>query len=89
MLNKRSSSGVVHELPADLKKALKSDPKALTAGRTLRRSHATSGFAGLSQPRKQRLEAVGSNGVVQVLRVESDAPVVGRDALIANFCTVV
>ena len=31
MSQKKISSGVVHEVPADLKKALTSDPQALTA----------------------------------------------------------
>ena len=31
MSQKKVSSGVVHEVPADLKKALTSDPQALTA----------------------------------------------------------
>jgi hypothetical protein len=31
MSQKKISSGVVHQLPADLKKALISDPQALTA----------------------------------------------------------
>lgn len=31
MPQKRISTGVVHELPADLKKALASDPRALAA----------------------------------------------------------
>src|SRR5580698_5115208 len=43
-----------------------------------------SGYVGLSQPRKQKLEAAGSSGAVQALRMENDAPVVGPDAPTAN-----
>ena len=43
------------------------------------------GFVGLSQRRKQKLEAVGSSGAVQALRLVSGALVVGLDAPIANF----
>ena len=39
---------------------------------------------GLSQLRKQKLEAAGSSGAVQALRMENDAPVVGRDAPTAD-----
>ena len=84
MSPKKISSGVVHEVPADLKKALTSDPPALQHGRILHRSHATSGYVGLSQLRKQKLEAAGSSGAVQALRMENDAPVVGPDATTAN-----
>jgi hypothetical protein len=84
MSPKEISSGVVHPVPADLKKALTSDPQALQHGRILHRSHATSGYVGLSQLKRQKLEAAGSSGVVQALRMENDAPVVGPDAPIAN-----
>jgi len=38
----------------------------------------------LSQLKKQKLEAAGSSGAVQALRMENDAPVVGPDAPTAN-----
>src|SRR6266478_2406131 len=57
-------------------------------GRILHRSHATSGYVGLSQLKKQKLEAAGSSGAVQALRMENDAPVVGPDAPTANSKTV-
>ena len=44
-----------------------------------------SGYVGLSQLRKQKQEVAGSSGAVQALRMENDAPVVGPDALTANF----
>ena len=37
-----------------------------------------------SQLRKQKLEAAGSSGAVQALRMENDDPVVGPDAPTAN-----
>jgi hypothetical protein len=37
-----------------------------------------------SQLKKQKLEAAGSSGAVQALRMENDAPVVGPDAPTAN-----
>ena len=43
-----------------------------------------SGYVGLSQLKKQKLEAAGSSGAVQALRMENDAPVVGPDAPTAN-----
>src|ERR1017187_7384574 len=50
----------------------------------LHRSHATSGYVGSSQLRKQKPEAAGSSGAVQALRMENDAPVVGPDAPTAD-----
>jgi hypothetical protein len=38
----------------------------------------------LSQLKKLKLEAAGSIGAVQALRMENDAPVVGPDAPTAN-----
>jgi hypothetical protein len=50
----------------------------------LYRSHATSGYVGLSQLKDQKLEAAGSRGAVQALRMENDAPVAGPDAPTVN-----
>ena len=43
--------------------------------------HATNGYAGLSQLKKQKLEAAGSTGAVQALGMENDAPVVGPETI--------
>ncbi len=43
-----------------------------------------SGYVGSSQLKRQKREAAGSSGAVQVLRMENDAPVVGPDAATAN-----
>ena len=83
-VTRKISSGVVHELPADLRKALTSTRKRDQHGRKSRSSDATSGFVGLSQRKKEKREAAGSSGVVQVLRIGNDAPVVGLDAPTAN-----
>ena len=84
MSQKKISSGVVHEVPGDLEKALTSDPQVSTAWEDIHRSLATSGYVGLSQLKKQKLEAAGSSGAVQALGMENDAPVVGPDAPTAN-----
>ena len=49
------------------------------------RSHATSGYVGLSQLKKQNLEAAGSSGAVQALRMENAGPVAGPAARTANL----
>jgi bifunctional non-homologous end joining protein LigD len=54
------------------------------AARTRNGFTPASGYAGLSQLRKQKLEVAGSSGAVQALRMENDAPVVGPDAPTAN-----
>src|SRR5258707_7450164 len=46
------SSGVVHEVPADLKKALTSDPQALTAWEDITPSHATSWICWIESAKK-------------------------------------
>ena len=84
MSQKQISSGVVHEVPADLKKALASDPQGLAAWEDIHHWHATSGYVGLNQLKKRKPEAAGSSGAVQALRMENDAHVVGPDAPIAN-----
>jgi hypothetical protein len=52
-------------------------------GRTLRRSHATNGYVGLSQPKSRNWKPPIEWGC-SALGVENDAPVVGPDALTAN-----
>ena len=84
MSQKKISSGVVHEAPADLKKALTSDPQALTAWEDITLLARDGGYVKLGQLKKRKLEAAGSSGAVQALRMENGAPVVGPDAPIAN-----
>jgi hypothetical protein len=81
---KNISGGVVHEVLADLGKALRSDPQALTVWEDITLLARNEWYVGLSQLKKQKLEAAGSSGAVQALRMENDAPVVGPDAATAN-----
>ena len=64
MSRKRISGGVVHEIPADLRRALASDPQALTAWEDIT-PLARNEWVGLSQLRKQKTEAAGSSGAIQ------------------------
>jgi|GEM_PF-2524044 len=77
-----SSSGVVHELPADLKKALASDPRAVAAWEDITPLARNEWICWIESARKA--ETAGSRGDVQALTMENDAHVVGPDAPIAN-----
>ena len=59
---------MVHVLPADLKRALTSDAKALETWRTLRLSRAMNGSAGSSWQKGWKQELAGSNGAVASLK---------------------
>ena len=74
---KEISGGVVHDLPADLKKALISDVIALESGRTLRLWRAMNGSAGSSRPKRLKQELIGSNWAVPASKKENGDPVVG------------
>jgi hypothetical protein len=78
------SSGVVHDLPADLKSAIASDRRALAAWEDITPLARNEWIVGLNQPRKQKPEAPASRGAVQVLRMANDARVVGPIATIAD-----
>ena len=65
MSRKKISGGVVHEIPADLRRALASDPQALTAWEDITPLARNEWNVGLSQLKKQKLEAAGSSGAVQ------------------------
>ena len=84
MSKKKISSGVVHEVPADLRKALTSDPQVLTAWEDITPIARNEWICWIESVKKQKLEAAGSSGAVQALRMENDAPVVGPDAPTAN-----
>ena len=84
MSPKNISSGVVHEVPADLKKALTSDPQALTAWEDITPLARNEWICWIESAKKAELEAAGSSGDVRALGMENDAPVVGPDAPIAN-----
>ena len=62
MLRKKISGGVVHKMPADLKKALASDRQALTAWEDITPLARNEWICWIESLRKQRLEAAGSSG---------------------------
>jgi len=78
------SSGVVHEVPADLKKALGSNPQALAAWEDITPLARNEWICWIESARKaetrSRRIAWGCSG----LKDENDAHVVGPDAPIAN-----
>ena len=84
MSPKKISGGVVHEVPADLRKALTSDPQALRAWEDITPLARNEWICWVESAKKRKLEAAGSSGAVQALRMENDAPVVGPDASTAN-----
>ena len=81
---KEISGGVVHDLPADLKRALTSDAKALETWGTLRLSRAMNGSAGSSRQKGRKQELTGSNGAVPASKAESGDPVGGLAVRIVN-----
>jgi hypothetical protein len=72
---KQISRGVVHDVPADFKKALTSDPRALAAWEDITPLARNEWICWIESAKNQKLEAVGSSGAVQALRMENDAPV--------------
>ena len=85
MSQKKISGGVVHEVPADLKKALRSHPKALTAWEAIRPLARNEWICWIESAKNWKPEAVGSSGAVQAIKMVNDAPVVGLDAPIASL----
>jgi hypothetical protein len=77
MSQKKVSSGVVHEVPADLKRALTSDPQALTAWEDITPLARNEWICWIESAKKAETRAAGSSGAAQALRMENDAPVVG------------
>jgi uncharacterized protein YdeI (YjbR/CyaY-like superfamily) len=67
MSQKKISSGMVHEVPADLKKALTSDPQALTAWEDITPLARNEWICWIESAKKAELEAAGSSGAVQAL----------------------
>ena len=81
---KKISGGVVHELPADLKEALTTDVKALAAWEDITPLARNEWICWIESAKKPETRSRRIVGVVQVLRMGNDAPVVGRDAPTAN-----
>ncbi len=81
---KKISSGVVHEVPADFKKALTSDPQALTAWEDITPLARNEWICWIEAARKADTRSRRIEWAVQALRMETDAPVVGPDAPTTN-----
>src|SRR3989442_15503186 len=86
MSQKKISSGVVHAVPADFRKALTSDPQALTAWEDITPLARNEWICWIesakkAETRSRRIEWGCSSLIV---RMENDAPVVGPDAPTAN-----
>src|SRR3981081_1374192 len=80
MSHKKISSGVVHELPADLRKALISEPQALTAWEDITPLARNEWICWIQSAKKVETRSRRIDWAVQALRMENDAPVVGPDA---------
>ena len=78
---------MVHDLPADLKKALISDAKALQTW-DITPLAAMNGFAGWSSAKKARTELAGLNGAVLASKRESGDRVVGLAVDIVEIIAV-
>ena len=76
---KEISGGVVHDLPADLKKALTSDAKALETWEDITPLARNEWICWIEWPRNQKQELAGSNGAVPASKTDSGDPVVGGD----------
>ena len=85
---KEISGGVVHDLPADLKKALTSDAKALETWEDITPLARMNGSAGSSRLKKQKQELAGSNGAVPASKMESGDPVVGLAVRIVEIIAI-
>jgi uncharacterized protein YdeI (YjbR/CyaY-like superfamily) len=84
MPQKAISSGVVHEVPADLKKALKSDPQVLTAWEDITPLARNEWICWIESAKKAETRSRRIEWGCSSLGMENDAPVVGPDAPTAN-----
>ena len=84
MSRKKISSGVVHRMPADLKRALVSDPQALTAWEDITPLARNEWICWIESAKKAETRTRRIEWAVQALGMENDAPVVGPDAPTAN-----
>jgi hypothetical protein len=85
MSQKKISGGVVHQVPADLKKALTSDPQALTAWEDITPLARNEWICCIESAKKAETRSRRIEWGCSTLRMENDAPLVGPDALTANF----
>src|SRR6478609_5777743 len=69
--------GVVHDLPADLKKALTSDAKALETWEDITPLARNEWICWIESAKRRKQGLTGSNGAVPASETESEDPVVG------------
>jgi len=84
MPRKKISSGVVHEVPADLRKALTADPKALTAWEDITPLARNEWICWIDSAKKAETRSRRIDWGCSSLRDGKRRPVVGPDALTAN-----
>ena len=84
MSQEKISSGVVHRVPADLKKALTSDRQALRAWEDITPLARNEWICWIESAKKAETRSRRIEWGVQALRMENDAPVVGPDAPTAD-----
>jgi hypothetical protein len=82
------SGGVVHALPADLKRALTSDAKALETGEDITPLARNEPIYWISQQKGRKQELAGSNGAVPASKAESGDPVVGLAVHIVEIIAI-
>ena len=68
---------MVHDLPADLKKALTSDAKALETWEDITPLARNEWICWIELAKRPKQELTGSNGAVPASKTESEDPVVG------------
>jgi type II secretory pathway component PulC len=84
-MTKPISGGVAHDLPADLRKVLSSDPKALAAWEDLTPLARNGGFVGLFPSKNQRRDENTLNVYARSLKKGYAALVVGWVVLIERI----
>ena len=85
---KEISGGVVHDLPADLKRALTSDEKALETWEDITPLARNEWICWISWQKGRKQELAGSNGAVPASKAESGDPVVGLAVHIVEIIAI-
>src|SRR5262249_34194914 len=85
---KEISGGVVHDLPADLKKALTSDARALETWEDIRPLARNEWICWIESAKKAETKLAGSNGAVPASKRESGDPGVGLAVRIAEIIAI-
>ena len=84
MVKRDLPGGVVHALPADLKKALISNPEPLITWEEITPLARNEWICWIESAKKAETEPTGLSGDVQAFKRANAAPVVGRDASTDN-----